>query len=590
MNQDAHHSRLEETMANTGKLLTEEVRAGEGIVRVLEEAGIDMVFGIQGGNMGRLYDALYDHQDSVRCVLVRHEQLASVMAEVYGRLTGKPGVCTGQGIFMLANAFLGTLEAHFGSSPMLFLTDLSDSHPYTQHAPYQSGTGDYGAADTRKALEAITKQTIVAQHPAQAVHATQLAIKHALTGERGPVAVIYHSGAIAGQVDPNQRPFLYPTKHYLPKPQPADPAAVKEAAAALRAAKKPVIIAGNGVRIAQAYYGLATLAAQIGAPVATSASGKSVYPETGDWALGVCGNFGQETANTYIGEADLVLAVGTRLGPADTANENPAMIDPDRQTLIQIEVEPKNASWTFPCDVSVIGDATLTLDQLSKAVAAAGPPSAAEVEERKAALDRAREAHGFFSNPAYASDEAPVMPQRVFKELLAATADDAMFTLDAGENRLFMVHYFQSKSAGSMLMPGIGAMGYAVPAALAAKLVHPDRQVISVSGDGGFSMALNGMMTARDENIPIVAVILNNSALGWVKHGQGNRTIASTFAEMDFAAIAKSIGIHGIRVTEPGQIAGAMEEALNCGQPCVVDIVTSFEPSFRDVTSPLAAG
>ena len=172
-------------MAKTEKMLTEEVRAGEGIVRVLEEAGIDMVFGIQGGNMGRLYDALYDHQDSVRAVLVRHEQLASVMAEVYGRLTGKPGVCTGQGIFMLANAFLGTLEAHFGSSPMLFLTDFSDVHPYTQHAPYQSGTGDYGAADTRKALEAITKQTIVANHPAQAVHATQLAIKHALTGERG---------------------------------------------------------------------------------------------------------------------------------------------------------------------------------------------------------------------------------------------------------------------------------------------------------------------------------------------------------------------------------------------------------------------
>ena len=103
-------------------------------------------------------------------------------------------------------------------------------------------------------------------------------------------------------------------------------------------------------------------------------------------------------------------------------------------------------------------------------------------------------------------------------------------------------------------------------------------------------MALNGMMTARDESIPIVAVILNNSALGWVKHGQGNRTIASTFAEMDFAAIAKSIGVHGIRVTEPGALAGALDEALNCGQPCVVDVVTSFEPSFRDVTSPLAVG
>ena len=573
----------------TEKMLTEEVRAGEGIVRVLEEAGIDMVFGIQGGNMGRLYDALYDHQDTIRCVLVRHEQLASVMAEVYGRLTGKPGVCTGQGVFMLANAFLGTLEAHFGSSPMLFLTDFSDVHPYTQHAPYQSGTGDYGGADTQKALEAVTKQTIVAHQPIQAVHGTQLAIKHALSGERGPVAVIYHSGAF-GQVDPSQRPFLYPTRHYLPQQLPADPASIAAAADALRKAERPVIIAGNGVRIAQAYEELAALAAQVGAPVATTASGKGVYAETGDWALGVCGNFGQATANSTIGQADLVLAVGTRLGPADTANENPAMIDPTRQTLLQIDVEPKNASWTFPCDVTMIGDAKLVLAQLSGEIAAKGAPAADAVTGRKSALDAAREAHQFFRGDAYDSPEAPVMPQRLFKELLAATADDAIFTLDAGENRLFMVHYFQTKSAGSMLMPGIGAMGYAVPAALAAKLVHPERQVVSVSGDGGFSMALNGIMTARDEDIPIVAVILNNSALGWVKHGQGNRTIASTFAEMDFAAIAKSIGVHGIRVTDPAELPGALAEALNCGQPCVVDVVTSFEPNFRDVTSPLAAG
>jgi acetolactate synthase-1/2/3 large subunit len=117
------------------KVFTAETRAAEGIVRVLEEAGIGMVFGIAGGNMGRLYGALYDHQDSIRTVLVRHEQLASVMAEVYGRLTGKPGVAIGQGIFMLANALLGTLEAHFGSSPMLLLTDLSVVDAVTSFRP-----------------------------------------------------------------------------------------------------------------------------------------------------------------------------------------------------------------------------------------------------------------------------------------------------------------------------------------------------------------------------------------------------------------------------------------------------------------------
>ncbi|MDP6345028.1 MAG: thiamine pyrophosphate-binding protein, partial [Alphaproteobacteria bacterium] len=493
-------------------------------------------------------------------------------------------------LFMLANGFLGTLEAHFGASPMLFLTDFSDVHPFTQHAPYQGGTGDYGSADTRGALAAITKYTAVAHHPAQAVHATQLAIKHALNGERGPVGVIYHSGCFQGTIDPNQRPFLYPTTHYLPAPRPADPGSVQAAATALAAAERPVIIAGNGVRIAQAYDQLAALAAMLGAPVATTASGKGVYAETGDWALGVCGNFGQTTANAVIGQADVLLAVGTRLGPADTANENPELIDPSRQTLVQIDIEPKNASWSFPCDTVVIGDAALALEQIAEAVRAADPPPAETVTARQGALEAARAEHGFFQDPGYTSNEAPIMPQRLFAEIRAATDEDALFTCDAGENRLFMTHYFQTKAPGTLLMPGIGAMGYAVPAALAGKLVFPDRQVVAVTGDGGFGMAMNGIMTARDENIPIVTVILNNSALGWVKHGQGNRPIASSFSEMNFAEIVKAMGVNGIRVEQPDQIAGAITEALASGQPTVVDVVTSFKPSFRDVTSPLTQG
>ena len=574
----------------TEKLLDEEVGAAEAVARVFEEAGIDMVFGISGGNMGRIYDALYDHQDSIRTVLVRHEQLASVMAEVYGRLTGKPGVAMGQGIFMLANGLLGTIEAQMGSSPMLLLTDLSDVAPFTRHAPYQGGTGDYGSADTKQTLSGVTKQTSVALAPAEAVPAVQLGIKHALSGERGPVGVVFHSRCFQGAIDPRARPSLYPTRHYLPAKQPGDPARVEAAARALLTAERPVIVAGNGVRIAQAYDALQALAELLGAGVATTASGKGVFAETHDLALGVSGNFGQPTANAAVGGADLVLAVGTRLGPADTANENPELIDPTRQTLVQIDVEPRNASWAFPCDTVVVGDAALALAQIGDAVRAMGAPSPEAVALRKEALHAMRREHGFFDDPSYACDEAPVMPQRIFAELRRAMADDALVTCDAGENRLFMVHYFQTKAAGTLLMPGIGAMGYAVPAALAGRLVYPDRQVIAVTGDGGFSMALNGLMTARDENLPIAVVVLNNSALGWVKHGQGNRPIASTFAEMDFAAIAEAMGCTGIRVEEPAALGDALAQALAADRPTVVDVVTSFKPSFRDVTSPLLQG
>ena len=575
-------------MATTEPLLTAEVPATEGIVRALEDAGIDMVFGIIGGNMGRLYDALYDHRATIRAVLVRHEQLASVMAEVYGRLTGRPGVAIGQGAFMLANALLGTLEAHMGSSPLLLLTDLSDQAPYSQHSPYQGGTGEYGSFDTRKALDGVTKYATVAHDPVQAVQSTQLAVKHALSGERGPVAVIFHSNALGGTVGPDSRPALYPTQCYLPARSNGDAAHVAAAAKALAAARRPVIVAGNGIRIGQAYRELQELAELLAAPVATTASGKGVFPETHPLALGVAGSFGQATANVTVGRADLLLVVGSRLGPSDTANENPKLIDPRRQTLIQVDVEPKNAGWSFPCDHAVIGDAALVLAQLHAAVSEHGAPGEALRESRAAALEATRRAEHFFSGPEYHADEVPILPQRLFSEIRNATAEDAFITCDAGENRLFMTHFFQTRSAGSLIMPGIGAMGYAIPAALAARLIYPRRQVLAVTGDGGFGMAMNGLLTSRDEEIPIVVVVLNNSSLGWVKHGQQQRVIASEFAATDFAAVARSMGCNGIRVESPGDLPAALGQALTASVTTVVDVVTSSRVTFRDVTSPLA--
>ena len=574
-------------MATTEKLLQTEVSAMEGVVRVLEDAGIDMIFGIVGGNMGALYDVLYDHQRTIRTVLVRHESLASVMAEVYGRLTGKPGIAVGQGAFVLANALLGTLEAHMGSSPMLLLTDLSDQAPLSQHAPYQGGTGEYGTFDTRQSLAAVTKYTMVVQSPAQAVHGVQLAIKHALTGERGPVGVIFHSAALRGTVGPDSRPAIYPTRFYLPGRTGADRPAVEAAAKALLSAERPVIVAGNGVRVGQAYAELAALATLLAAPVTTTASGKGVFPETHELALGVFGTFGQAAANAWIGDADVVLAVGTKLGPTDTANEHPKLIDPTRQTLIQIDVEPRNAGWSFPCHHALIGDAAQVLSELAEAVGRSGAPAPAAVTARRQAVATTKRSHRCFADPGYGSDEVPVLPQRLFAELQRAMADDAFIACDAGENRLFMTHYFQTKAAGTLIMPGIGAMGYAIPAALAAKLIYPQRQVIAVTGDGGFGMAMNGLMTARDEHIPIVVVVLNNSALGWVMHGQGSRVIASKFSDMNFADIARAMGCRGIRVESPSALAAALADALRANEPTVVDVVTSLRPSFLDVTTPL---
>jgi acetolactate synthase-1/2/3 large subunit len=183
-----------------------------------------------------------------------------------------------------------------------------------------------------------------------------------------------------------------------------------------------------------------------------------------------------------------------------------------------------------------------------------------------------------------------VRPQRLIKELHRAVPDDSIITCDAGENRLFMMHHFQTKAGMEYLQPaGVGGMGYAVPAALAAKLVHPQRTVVAVCGDGGFGIGMNGLLTALEEDIPIVVVIFNNSMLGWVRHGQGQRPVASKFRDYDIAAIARAIGCEGIRVEEPGELESALRRAIGSGRPAVVDVVTSGELTFRDVTSPLTA-
>ena len=568
------------------RMLSEEVPARVLVARVLAEAGIEYVFGISGGHTGRIVQGLSQVQNQVRMVTVREESLAGVMAEVYGRLTRRPGVMIGQGPWVLGNGLIGTLEAFLSGSPMLLLTDFSDAPRFTLHAPYQQATGDYGSWDARRAFGGVTKQVMQAQEPVAAVQATQLAIKHAMAGQPGPVAVLFGHDALAGLVAPDPQPVLYPTRYYLPPaPPPADPAQVAATAERILAAERPVIVAGNGVRIAQAYEQLRELAETAGMPVATTAAGKGCFAETHPLALGVFGTFGTAAANACLGEADLVLVVGSKLSPSDTAWENTKLLDPTRQAFVQIDIEPRHASWNFPAETVVIGDAAPILDALCEAVRsrAAGRREAAV---RRVA--RYRENHGFFNAPAYSADDKPILPQRVIGELMRNLPENGIVTCDAGENRILMTHFYQTKAPGGFLQAaGSGPMGFGIPAALAAKLVHPDRPVVAVCGDGGFAMTMNGLMTALEHDIPIVVVVFNNRALGWVLHGSG--PFAAEFNDFDHAAIARAMGCRGQRLEDPAALGPALQEALGARVPTVLDVRTSLAVSFADITSPLAS-
>jgi acetolactate synthase I/II/III large subunit len=513
---------------------------------------------------------------------VREESLAGVMAEVYGRLTGRPGVMIGQGPWVLGNGLIGTIEAHLSSSPMLLLSDFSDAPGFHLHAPYQQGTGGWGSWDARRSFGGVTKAVLEAHDPIAAVQATQLALKHALSGERGPVAVLYAHDALAGSVRPDSEPALYPTRHYLPPPPPPpEPAALAAAAKALAAARQGVVIAGNGVRIAKAYGPLRDFAEKMGLPVATTAAGKGSFAETHPLALGVFGTFGTAAANAYVGDSDLVLVIGSKLSPSDTAWEHRRLLDPTRQSFIQIEIEPKNASWNFPAERVLITDAGLALE----ALAAAGKGGGRQEAEARVAKYRRR--HGYFDDPSLLSDKRPILPQRLIGELKRALPPEAIVACDAGENRILMTHFYQTKrEEGFLQAAGAGPMGFAIPAALATKLVHPERPVVAVCGDGGFAMTMNGLMTAIEHDIPITTVVFNNRALGWVLHGSG--PFAAEFGNFDHAAIGRAMGCRGVRIEDPAELAPAIKEAVDSRAPTVIDVVTSLETTFADITSPLA--
>lgn len=559
-------------------LLERDISAPRAIVAALADAGVELVFGMPGGYTGSIFAALHQHP-TIRVVQVREEAIGSIAAEAVGRLTGKPVVVMGQGEWIVGNAGQGLLEALLGSSPVIAITDMSEGGALSHHGYYQSGSGDYGSWDAKNALEAVTKRTFVARDPAQAVQMTQLAIKHATTGTPGPVAVVLPSAALEGKVGPNTSPRLYSSKHYFSAPASSGEPEITAVAEILQRAERPVIIAGNGVRVSGATAQLATFAEHIGAYVATSAAGKGVYDETAPLGLGVMGTFGTPRANAAVATADVVLAVGTRLGPIDTADETPNLLDPTKQTLIQVDVEPLNAGWTYPAAATLIGDAAAVLSRLTTASPARRDPwelpttPGRQVDEERAL-----------------STDVPLHPQAVIRTLQEEWPRDGVITNDAGENRLFMLHWFKSAGTGGYLMPaGGGGMGYAVPAALGAKIAEPHRPIIAVCGDGGFAVSVSALMTAAQENVPLVVLVLNNAALGWVANGMGKRAVAAHFMDFDHAEIARSMGCEGVRVESPEELRKALVTARTTDRPLVIDVPVNMETSFRDIVQPLSS-
>jgi len=541
----------------------------ERLVAELETQDVEYVFGYPGGRVIEVFDHLPD--SDVTMVRPRDEREASVMAEAYGRLTGRPGVLAGQGPWIGSLGAIGQMEARLASSPMVVVTEASERGDYSTLAPYQQARGDYGGLDLPSALDAYTKEHWFPRSPTETIRSLQLAFKHATAGRPGPTAIILDGDAITEELPENPVPPVWDGDDQV-RNWDARPTAdeVATAAEALADADRPVVIAGNGVHAAGAYDDLEAVAAAAGAVVVTSYLGKSAIPETHALAGGVIGSFGHEGANRVVAEADVVLVVGSRLNPMDTNWQAPSFIRPDEQVIIHADVDTRNAGWVYPADVGLIGDAARSLADLA---AALPDDAASDAEAGDWPRDRAAAARESFHDQACESDASPIKPQRAAKEIEAVVDAETIVTADSGNNRFWLLNYLQTPARRTYFgSGGVGAMGWATPAAVAAAIAT-DRDVVGVAGDGGFAMTMTSVETAVDHGVAPTFVVLNDTSLGMVRQMQeADGDIAGVeFHDTDFVAAAEAFGADATRAVTPAELADALQRGTAADVPFVID-------------------
>ncbi|MEB2400738.1 MAG: thiamine pyrophosphate-binding protein [Alcaligenaceae bacterium] len=556
------------------------VTTKQAIVKTLTDLKVDYAFTLPGLGVTWMLDEFYRSRKELRVILTRGEQVASIMAQVVGRLTGKPGVYMGQGPFASTTGAFGILEAYFAGSPMLVLTDTSCYDGFGMYGVYQTMTGDYGAADVRAVMKTMTKSTYYATEPHEAVYAIQQAYKQASLPRQGPTAVVLKSPIIRREMPEQSRVQLYPAQGYqnvvMPVP---DPQAIQALAGMVADARRPVLIVGNGMQNPRGRKLVALLAEKFGVAVATSYNAKGVVDETSEIAVGMLGTWGMKSANAAVESADTLIVVGASLGADYIKFRDPGFIKPGVQRIVQIDVDPRNAGWVYPVDLAICADGGDAIEALL-----AHDLGAERRLDRLAWIAEVHSAHPVFDAPTRAAP-GTVHNADVIKALDAFLTPDDMLTLDAGTNRIWATTTLKVRTPGQLVVPGgIGGMGWGAPAAAAVKLVHPEKNVVCLTGDGGFAMTMNVMATCVQEQLPITVVVANNGGLGMVRDNLKDRRIAVDFSPTDFAQIARGMGCRGVNATTPEQLAAALEEARGSNIPTVIDVAVDPDSSHVDVS------
>lgn len=557
-------------------------KTSDKMVDTLIQAGISRVFTFPGLGITWLAPAFYDRRDEIEVILGRSEQSASIMAQAYGRVTDSPGVFMGQGPWAVTTGAFGCLEAFYSGTPMMFLACTSDYNGLGQYGVYQSMTGDYGAGNARNAIEHLTKYVSVASRPDEAIFGMQMAIKHCNTPRKGVAALLFKTDFVREEFPEIPQNTLYPIEGYLryTRPEPSKEA-MDKLAEMLNQAKRPVIIAGFGARQSGAGDNLLKLAQDIGAGVVTSTNAKSIIDETADVCAGTLGSFGgTKASHRLLAMADLVLVLGASLGADYTRFRDPGMIRPGSQTIVQVDIDPRNAGWVVPVDLPITGDVNDVVAYLLK--------KGLDTSQREARMGRIldlKAENKYDEVLTYQTPPGKMHYADAFNTLNKFLGKDDLLVIDAGNNSIWAKYTMRCQHPEQYISPGgTGAMGWGAPAAVGVKLARPNKRVTMVGGDGGFMMTHDAVATAVQFKQPITFVVLNNSGLGMVRDNQLANPVYCDLGNINFAQMACGMGAEGIQVDSADSFMDALQESHKGNKVSVIEVALDPEARHHDAS------
>ncbi len=546
--------------------MTQRLNAGAAVIELLKQEGVSHIFGIVGSSFLDILDPLYDRED-MRFVSVRHEQGAALMADGFSRISGAPSVClatNGPGVLNLTYGIGSAFVAH---SPVIVIAPSA-----SRRDQYRNSTQEF---DQVALFKPITKAAFPINRIDRLPDALRHAFRVATSGKMGPVLLDIPRDLLPGaEVELD----LLPPDAYRPGQTRSrgDLGLVQRAADVLASAQRPVILAGGGVQWSNGGDAVCRLAELTGAAIVTSYGRADAVPSDHPNFLGHLGRLGSTEGIEAIREADVILAVGTRLGQSTTFYDHRFI--PADARIIQVEIDPEEIGRNYPVAVGIEGDAAAVtqglLEELRQREPRVNPQWTDEIKgwvARRA--DRLRGEERL--------DTLPMKPQRVYAELRKVMPRDAIVALDAGLAPNFgqdRLDFFQPRSLMTSL--DLGGLGFSFPAALGAQFAAPDRPVVNFNGDGGFLFNAQEFATAVEYNLPVVTVIMNNGSWGsekaYQRYAFNERYVGADTLNPRYDKYAELFGGAGFYVERPEDVGNAFLEALNAGKPSIIEI--SIDP------------